>query len=35
MDYQALADFRYQIRCFLHFSEDAARRAGWSPSIIN
>ena len=31
MDYQALADFRYQIRCFLHFSEDAARRTGLEP----
>jgi DNA-binding MarR family transcriptional regulator len=27
-DYQALAEFRYQIRLFLHFSEEAARKAG-------
>jgi DNA-binding MarR family transcriptional regulator len=27
-DYQALAEFRYQIRQFLHFSEQAAKRAG-------
>ena len=27
-DYQALAEFRYQIRCFLRFSEQAARAAG-------
>lgn len=26
-DYQALAEFRYQIRRFVHFSEEAARRA--------
>lgn len=25
-DYRALADFRYQIRRFLHFSEEAARQ---------
>ncbi len=30
-DYTALADFRYQIRRFLHFSEQAARRAGVEP----
>ena len=30
-DYQALAEFRYQIRRFLHFSEEAARRAGLEP----
>jgi DNA-binding MarR family transcriptional regulator len=30
-DYQALAEFRYQIRRFLHFSEDAARQAGIEP----
>lgn len=30
-DYQALAEFRYQIRRFLRFSEDAARRAGLEP----
>lgn len=27
-DYRALAEFRYQIRCFLHFSEQVARKAG-------
>ncbi|HLV87033.1 MAG TPA: MarR family transcriptional regulator [Candidatus Sulfotelmatobacter sp.] len=27
-DYQALAEFRYQIRRFLHFSEEALRAAG-------
>ncbi len=27
-DYQALAEFRYQIREFLHFSEQAAQAAG-------
>ncbi|HTQ55073.1 MAG TPA: MarR family transcriptional regulator [Bryobacteraceae bacterium] len=31
-DYQALAEFRYQIRRFLHFSEAAARRAGLEPA---
>src|SRR5574337_781518 len=30
-DYGALADFRYQIRRFLHFSEEAARQAGVEP----
>jgi DNA-binding MarR family transcriptional regulator len=30
-DYAALAEFRYQIRRFLHFSEQAARRAGVEP----
>jgi len=30
--YQALAEFRYQIRRFLHFSEEAARRAGLEPA---
>jgi DNA-binding MarR family transcriptional regulator len=30
-DYQALAEFRYQIRRFQRFSEDAARRAGVEP----
>src|SRR5262252_2609185 len=30
-DYRALADFRYQIRRFLYFSEEAARRAGLEP----
>jgi len=27
-DYQALAEFRYQIRSFLHFSEQAVKKAG-------
>jgi DNA-binding MarR family transcriptional regulator len=27
-DYRALAEFRYQIREFLHFSEEAVHRAG-------
>ncbi len=31
-DYRALAEFRYQIRRFLHFSEEAARRAGLEPA---
>jgi DNA-binding MarR family transcriptional regulator len=30
-DYQALAEFRYQIRRFQHFSEQAARAAGLEP----
>jgi DNA-binding MarR family transcriptional regulator len=30
-DYQALAEFRYQIRRFLRFSEGAARAAGLEP----
>jgi DNA-binding MarR family transcriptional regulator len=30
-DYQSLAEFRYQIRRFLRFSEDAARHAGIEP----
>jgi DNA-binding MarR family transcriptional regulator len=30
-DYEALADLRYQIRRFLHFSEQAARQAGLEP----
>ncbi|MBZ5591258.1 MAG: MarR family winged helix-turn-helix transcriptional regulator [Acidobacteriia bacterium] len=30
-DYQALAEVRYQIRRFLHFSEQAARAAGLEP----
>jgi len=29
--YRALAEFRHQIRRFLHFSEQAARRAGLEP----
>ncbi|HUE01328.1 MAG TPA: MarR family winged helix-turn-helix transcriptional regulator [Bryobacteraceae bacterium] len=31
-DYQALAELRYQIRRFLRFSEQAARRAGLEPA---
>lgn len=31
IDYSALAEFRYQIRCFLRVSEDAARTAGVEP----
>lgn len=31
-DYQRLARFRYALRRFLRFSEDAARRAGVSPA---
>jgi hypothetical protein len=30
-DYRALAEFRYQIRRFLRFSEEAARQAGLEP----
>jgi DNA-binding MarR family transcriptional regulator len=30
-DYQSLADLRYQIRKFLHFSEQAARDSGVEP----
>ncbi len=30
-DYRALADFRYQIRRFLHLSGEAARHAGLEP----
>lgn len=30
-EYQELAEFRYQIRRFLHFSEQAARAAGVEP----
>jgi DNA-binding MarR family transcriptional regulator len=30
-DYEALSDFRYSIRCFLEFSENAARGAGLTP----
>jgi DNA-binding MarR family transcriptional regulator len=30
-DYQSLAELRYQIRRFLHFSEQAARDAGLEP----
>ena len=31
IDFQALAEFRHQIRKFLHFSESAAREAGIEP----
>jgi DNA-binding MarR family transcriptional regulator len=31
IDYRVLAEFRYQIRRFLRFSEDAARAAGLEP----
>jgi DNA-binding MarR family transcriptional regulator len=31
VDYRALADFRYEIRRFLNFSEQAAREAGVEP----
>ena len=30
-DYRALAEFRYEIRRFLHFSEEQARAAGIEP----
>jgi DNA-binding MarR family transcriptional regulator len=30
-DYRSLAELRHQIRCFLHFSEEAAREAGLEP----
>jgi DNA-binding MarR family transcriptional regulator len=30
-DYQALAEFRYQLRCFLSFSEQSARAMGLEP----
>ncbi len=30
-EYQALAEFRYQLRRFLHFSEEAAHRTGLEP----
>ncbi len=30
-DYRALSQFRYQIRLFLHFSEEAARTEGLEP----
>jgi DNA-binding MarR family transcriptional regulator len=30
-EYRALAELRYQIRCFLNFSEAAARAAGMEP----
>src|SRR5215470_2175053 len=31
-DYRSLAEFRHQIRRFLHFSEGAARQAGLEPT---
>jgi len=34
-DYEALAELRYQIRRFLHFSEQASRAAGLEPRHIN
>jgi DNA-binding MarR family transcriptional regulator len=30
-EYRALAEFRYQLRCFLRFSEQAARAVGLEP----
>ena len=30
-DYRSLAEFRHQIRCYLHFSEQTARGAGLEP----
>jgi DNA-binding MarR family transcriptional regulator len=30
-NYEALAELRYQIRCFQHFSEEMAREAGLEP----
>jgi DNA-binding MarR family transcriptional regulator len=30
-DYEALAELRYQVRRFLHFSEQASRQAGLEP----
>ena len=30
-EYQSLAEFRYQLRRFLHFSEQAARSVGLEP----
>ncbi len=30
-DYEALSNFRYSIRCFLEFSENAARDVGLTP----
>jgi DNA-binding MarR family transcriptional regulator len=30
-EYRALAEFRYRVRCFLRFSEAAARAAGLAP----
>jgi hypothetical protein len=34
-DYQSLSELRYQIRRFLHFSEQAARDAGLEPRRSN
>ena len=34
-DYQALAEFRYQIRRFLHFSEQVVKRAGLERGHLN
>ncbi len=31
-EYEALSEFRYLIRCFLEFSQDAARKAGLAPA---
>ncbi|MEO8972271.1 MAG: MarR family transcriptional regulator [Ktedonobacteraceae bacterium] len=31
LDYQALAEFRYELRKFIHFSEQTARAAGIEP----
>ncbi len=31
-EFEMLAVFRYELRCFLHFSEEAARGAGLTPS---
>ncbi len=31
VDYRALAEFRYRLRCFIRFSEDAAHAAGLDP----
>lgn len=30
-DYEVLSEFRYQIRCFLEFSQNAAKAAGLTP----
>jgi hypothetical protein len=30
-DYEALSEFRYLIRCFLQFSQNAARVVGLTP----
>ena len=34
-DYRTLAAFRYQIRRFLHFSEEAARHAGMHTNVYD